>query len=206
MVVDAEPGSLIYAGLKRGVTREQFEAAIEAGQVEPLVHRFPARPGDCIMIEAGTVHAIGAGVLLAEIQQMSDATFRVYDWGRVGADGRPRELHIREALESTDFCPRPGKPIDSRQRIGWSTATSARGSRDALTLHSSAGRLTRPAVLGRTDRFTILMGMDGCARGPARRAGRRSSRLARLCCCRPRRVPAKSFPMAEAVVLTCVVP
>ncbi len=118
VVVGAEPGSLIYAGLKSGVTREQFGKAIEAGRVEPLLHRFPAQPGDCIMIEAGTVHAIGAGVLLAEIQQMSDATFRVYDWGRVGADGRPRELHIREALESIDFSRGPVNPMIPLRHIG----------------------------------------------------------------------------------------
>ena len=89
VIIDAEPGSLIYAGLKSGVTREQFREAVARGQVEPLLHRFEPKPGDCIMIEAGTVHAIGAGVLLAEIQQMSDATFRIDDWGRTGPDGKP---------------------------------------------------------------------------------------------------------------------
>src|SRR5271157_2726034 len=69
VIVDAERGRLSFGGLRQCVTREQFEAAIKDEQVEPLLHRFPARPGDCIMIEAGTVHAIGAGVLLAEIQQ-----------------------------------------------------------------------------------------------------------------------------------------
>src|SRR5207245_1454763 len=102
-IVHAEPGSVIYAGLKRGVTRAEFARAIESGEVEALLHRFPAKAGDGIFIPAGTVHAIGAGVVLAEVQQMSDATFRVHDWGRLGADGRPRALHIREALESTDF-------------------------------------------------------------------------------------------------------
>ena len=82
VILDAQPGSLIYAGLKRGVGRDEFRAAIEAGKVEPLLHRFEPRAGDSILIEAGTVHAIGAGVLLAEIQEMSDATFRIDDWGR----------------------------------------------------------------------------------------------------------------------------
>ncbi len=70
--------------LKQGVGRDEFADAIRAGRVEHLLHRFEPRPGDCILIEAGTVHAIGAGVLLAEIQEMSDATFRIYDWGRLG--------------------------------------------------------------------------------------------------------------------------
>ncbi len=81
VIVAADPGSVIYAGLNGGVDRDTFEKAIRAGTVEPLLHRFEPKPGDCIMIEAGTVHAIGAGVLLAEIQQMSDATFRIDDWG-----------------------------------------------------------------------------------------------------------------------------
>src|SRR5262249_19548356 len=90
VILEADPGSVIYAGLKGGVSRDEFAQAINKGEVEPLLHRVSARPGECILIEAGTVHAIGAGVLLAEIQQTSDATFRVYDWGRVGPNGKPR--------------------------------------------------------------------------------------------------------------------
>ena len=82
--------------------------------MEPLLHRVEPKPGDCILIESGTVHAIGAGVLLAEIQQTSDATFRVYDWGRVGPDGKPRTLHIEQALESIDFERGPVEPITPR--------------------------------------------------------------------------------------------
>lgn len=103
VVLHAEPGSRIYAGLKPGVTRQEFESAMKAHTVSELVHSFEPVSGDCIMIPAGTVHAIGAGIVLAEIQQMSDATFRVDDWGRVGPDGRPRQLHLAEALEATDF-------------------------------------------------------------------------------------------------------
>ena len=76
-----------------GVTRHDLAEAMRTGMVEPLLHRFEPRPGDCILIPAGTVHAIGAGVVLAEIQQMSDATFRIHDWGRKGVDGKPRTLH-----------------------------------------------------------------------------------------------------------------
>lgn len=103
VVLHAEPGSRIYAGLKPGVTRHDFESAMKTQTVAEFVHSFEPAPGDCIMIPAGTVHAIGAGIVLAEIQQMSDATFRVDDWGRVGPDGRPRQLHLAEALEATDF-------------------------------------------------------------------------------------------------------
>src|SRR5262249_41242721 len=90
VVLHAEPDSLIYAGLDHGITRTEFEAALKGGSVEPFLHRIKPRTGDCILIPAGTVHAIGAGVMLAEVQQMSDATFRVHDWGRLGADGKPR--------------------------------------------------------------------------------------------------------------------
>ncbi len=114
VIVAAEPGSVIYAGLEHGVGADEFRRAIEAGRVEPLLHRFEARPGDSVLIEAGTVHAIGAGVLLAEIQQMSDATFRVFDWNRVGPDGKPRQLHIEQAMESIDFRRGPVNPIIPR--------------------------------------------------------------------------------------------
>ncbi len=160
VILDAEPGSRIYAGLKSGVGPDEFRRAIRSGQVEPLLHRFEARPGDAILIEAGTVHAIGAGVLLAEIQQMSDATFRVFDWNRVGPDGKPRELHIDRAMESIDFGRGPVNPIPpvversdqdaTRERL----AQSRYFALERLTIH-------RSATVGRADRFTILMGLRG---------------------------------------------
>ena len=88
VILDAQPGALIYAGLKPGVSRDLFANAVRSDEVEHLLHRFEPKPGECVLIEAGTVHAIGAGVLLAEIQQMSDATFRIDDWGRTGPDGK----------------------------------------------------------------------------------------------------------------------
>jgi mannose-6-phosphate isomerase len=161
VVVDAEPGSLIYAGLKPGVTRSQFAEAIASGHVEPLLHRFPARPGDCILIPAGIVHAIGAGVLLAEIQQMSDATFRVFDWNRLGVDGKPRQLHVAEALESTDFEAGPVDPIQTR------IETIPGGTREQLSTSDFFAlerlRLNGPAVVGRIERFTIVMALGGKA-------------------------------------------
>ena len=75
------------------------------------MHRFAAQPGDCVMIPAGTVHALGEGLLVAEIQQASDTTFRLYDWNRVGADGNPRELHVEQGLAASDFNRGPVNPI-----------------------------------------------------------------------------------------------
>ncbi|MFM8735569.1 MAG: type I phosphomannose isomerase catalytic subunit [Pirellulales bacterium] len=100
-VIAAEPGSRIYAGLRAGVSRDDFAAALRAGRCGDVLHAFVPAPGDCVFIPAGTVHAIGAGVLVAEIQQSSDVTFRLHDWNRVGPDGRPRPLHVEQGLAAT---------------------------------------------------------------------------------------------------------
>ena len=102
-IAHAEPEAKIYAGLKPGVTREAFTAALADGSVADLVHVLHPRTGDCLFIPSGRVHAIGAGLLIYEIQQNSDTTYRVFDWNRPGLDGKPRALHIPESLASIDF-------------------------------------------------------------------------------------------------------
>lgn len=102
-IIDAEPGAVIYKGLKEGVSRQRFAQAIEAGNVAELLAEVPVKPGECHFLPAGTAHAIGAGLLIAEIQTPSDTTYRVFDWNRLGDDGRPRQLHVAEALESIHF-------------------------------------------------------------------------------------------------------
>ncbi|MEY3206201.1 MAG: putative mannose-6-phosphate isomerase GmuF [Planctomycetota bacterium] len=105
-VVDAAAGSRIYAGLRENVGRAELEAAIRAGRCAEVLHSFEPRVGDCVFIPAGTVHAIGAGLLVAEIQQASDVTYRLFDWNRTGPDGRPRPLHIEAGLDAvTRFGP-----------------------------------------------------------------------------------------------------
>jgi len=99
-IAAAAPGASLIVGLRRGVTRERFTQALDAGALETCVNRFPVAAGESILVRSGTVHAIDAGNLILEIQQNSDTTYRVYDWGRVGLDGKPRQLHRREALES----------------------------------------------------------------------------------------------------------
>jgi mannose-6-phosphate isomerase len=109
-IADTQPGAGLLVGLKKGVTRDQFEAALKADTLEPLVHRFPVAEGDSILVRSGQIHAIDAGNLILEIQQNSDTTYRVYDWGRVGLDGKPRQLHVKESLASIkwdDFEPTP---------------------------------------------------------------------------------------------------
>jgi len=110
-IIDAAPGCFLYIGTRPGVTREVFAEAIDEDRVEPLLRKVPVHPGDLIYLPAGTLHAIGEGVLLAEIQQASDTTYRVFDWGRMGLDGRPRPLHVKEALESIRFDVRVA-PLD----------------------------------------------------------------------------------------------
>ena len=110
-ILDAEPDAVLYLGLEPGLTAESLRAALAAGEVESLVRRIPVRRGDLFPVPPGTVHAIGAGVLLAEVQQPSDTTYRVYDWGRVGLDGRPRELHVEQALQSIHFDAEPRGPV-----------------------------------------------------------------------------------------------
>ncbi len=103
-IAHAEPGAKIYAGLKNGKTQADFEEALQDGTVADVVHVIPARTGDCLFIPSGRVHAIGAGLLIYEIQQNSDTTYRVFDWNRVGLDGKPRELHVRQSLQSIDYA------------------------------------------------------------------------------------------------------
>jgi len=99
-IAHADPGAAVYAGLRAGVTRESFERAIAAGTVDQCLDRLAVRGGDSLLIHSGTMHAIDAGNVILEIQQNSDTTYRVYDWGRLGLDGKPRTLHVRESLES----------------------------------------------------------------------------------------------------------
>lgn len=111
VIIDAQPGSRIYAGLKRGIDPFRLQRHLAAGTVEECLHSYPVHAGDCVFIPAGTVHAIGEGILLAEVQQSSDLTFRLHDWGRLGADGQPRPLHIEESLACIDFDRGPVDPV-----------------------------------------------------------------------------------------------
>jgi mannose-6-phosphate isomerase len=100
----AEPGAHIYAGLRTGVTRASFEAALAAGEdVSQMLHRIDVAAGDAIFIPAGRVHAIGGGCLIVEVQQNSDTTYRVFDFNRPGLDGKPRDLHVDASLASIDW-------------------------------------------------------------------------------------------------------
>ncbi len=101
--VATHPGAAIYAGLQPGITRETFRQALQEGTVPRLLHRLATNSGHYILIPSGRLHAIDAGNVIFEIQQNSDTTYRVFDWNRTGSDGRMRDLHIEESLQSIDF-------------------------------------------------------------------------------------------------------
>lgn len=102
-VIDNQPGSFLYVGFKDKVTREQYLEAVKNGNLPELLAKWVVKPGDAYFIPAGTIHAIGKGLLIAEIQQTSDVTYRVDDWGRVDDMGNPRELHTELAVDAIDF-------------------------------------------------------------------------------------------------------
>ena len=103
-LLDVEPGADLYAGLRRGATREALAASLREGGTAALLHVLRPQAGESIFLPSGRLHAIGAGLLILEIQQNSDTTYRVYDWDRVGLDGQPRQLHIEQAMASIDFA------------------------------------------------------------------------------------------------------
>ena len=113
VIVDCEPGAFLYFGVNRPVSKEEFRQRIEDNTVLEVLNKVEVHPGDVFFIQAGTIHAIGAGILICEIQQNSNCTYRVYDYDRRGADGRPRELHIEKAL---DVCRL--EPSDTASRLG----------------------------------------------------------------------------------------
>lgn len=102
-VLDAKPGAVIYTGFKRKVTKEEYLDHLAGKKLDELINTTPVSAGDVFFIPAGMVHAIGAGVLLAEIQQTSDVTYRIYDWDRFDASGKPREMHTALALDAINF-------------------------------------------------------------------------------------------------------
>ena len=157
-VFHADPGAKIYAGLKSGVDASELRTAIEGQRLEDVLHAFEPQVGDTVFIPAGTLHALGAGLMIAEIQQASNTTFRVYDWGRVDADGKSRMLHLDPAMEVIDFSAGPVHPVRSQvanlqhetlvesdffvlSRIRFLTEISLAGDNQFHLLHLTQGQL-----------------------------------------------------------------
>lgn len=104
-ILDAKPGAFLYLGFQHEISREEFKHRIEENTLTEVLNAVPVQKGQCFYIPAGTIHAIGKNIVIAEIQQSSNLTYRVYDYGRVGADGKPRQLHIEQALDVTKLTP-----------------------------------------------------------------------------------------------------
>ncbi len=102
-VARADPGAKLYAGLRIGTTRQEFVERVHDGSVAECFHQLPVRAGDALFVPSGRVHALGKGLVIFEIQQNSDTTYRVFDWHRIGPDGKPRELHVEQSLACIDF-------------------------------------------------------------------------------------------------------
>src|SRR5262249_15154685 len=125
-VLAAEPGSRIYAGLVPGTDEAKLRAAVQSGTVAKCLHHFEPRPGECIFLPAGAGPA-GGGVLMAEVQQTSDATFRLFDWNRRDSQGRARTLHIEEALACIDWDRGPVEPLKTSAFAGPPVGGGSRG-------------------------------------------------------------------------------
>lgn len=147
----AAEGASIYAGLKTGVTREAFESALRDGTVEETLHRAPSRTGESIFIPSGRLHAIGDGLVIVEVQQNSDTTYRVFDWNRKGLDGMPRELHLKESMDSIDFD-------DFEPPL---TPASAPLVADCPYFHVEKHVLEAPQLMGEPDDFSIITCLTG---------------------------------------------
>jgi mannose-6-phosphate isomerase len=157
IILEAEPDSMLYAGLKSGVDRTRLETAIRQGHCEDCLNSFQPQAGDCVFIPAGTVHALGAGLLIAEIQQSSDTTFRLFDWNRLGPDGKLRALHTEQGLNVTNFQRGPVGP--QQPQPTHRACTSRLIDCDKFILDRVS--IDSPCIIGGDDRFHILMVVEG---------------------------------------------
>ncbi len=163
-VIEARDGARITKGLRDGVDAPRFIRAAREGRAEECLHRFTPSPGDVVFLPGGTVHSIGAGVVLFEVQQNSDTTYRLHDWNRPGLDGRPRELHLEEALRATDFSGRGLDRVEPRLLADDGVHRRVeRVSCPAFVLeeHVVLGLCTYEKAPGHEDSFQVLFVLGG---------------------------------------------
>jgi mannose-6-phosphate isomerase len=157
VVLGVEPGSSIYAGLKRGFDRPALEREIARGTCHLCLNRFEPHVGDVVYLPAGAVHALGAGLLIAEIQQSSDTTFRLFDWNRLDSDGRPRQLHVQQGLDAIDWSLGPIECLDP-VATGWPHIEQLVAGEHFML---DRWRLNGPRTIATEDRFHLLSVLDG---------------------------------------------
>lgn len=157
VILEREPRSFLYAGLRQGTTREVLAGELERLTAELSCHRVEPGVGDCYFLPPGVVHAIGPGLLVAEIQQASDTTYRLYDYDRVGPDGKPRTLHIDQALECIDFS---YGPVHAQQpRPTGTPGVVCLVNCEKFVLNR--GKSRQPFSLGGDEQFHIVAVIDG---------------------------------------------
>jgi mannose-6-phosphate isomerase len=160
VILDAQEDSRIYSGLRAGVTERDFRRALDEGRVAETLHSFRPNPGDCVFLRAGTVHAIGQNVLLFEIQQTSDVTYRLYDWDRVDAKtGKPRELHLDEGLACTNFAAGPCDPVAPVVESRGGAPVERLATCEYFSLWRHRGR--SPFAVGAPEHCRIVVGVVG---------------------------------------------
>lgn len=161
-VVDCEPGAKLIYGFNRGLTKEEFRQRIENNTLEEVCNAVPVQKGDVFFIEAGTLHAIGAGILIAEVQQNSNTTYRVSDYGRLGADGKPRPLHVDKAVEVTKTVP-PCKPYGPVGRITPLAGGTVRPLASCPFFTTDLLQVETQMRVGCIDSFVSLLCLEGTA-------------------------------------------
>lgn len=160
-ILHVQPGSDLICGLDPGVDQRAFAESVKNGSVERHMDRYGVKPGDSVFLPAGVLHALGKGIILAEIQQNSDLTYRVYDWGRVEANGKSRELHVDRALKAIHFGrrhPGPHPPLVYEYESDYQAAFLAACRFFAAERIDLRGEYTRGT---RHESFHILMGLEG---------------------------------------------
>lgn len=149
--LEAGERASVFAGLRHGVTRRDFKEALDSGNLEKIIHRISVKSGESIFIPSGRLHAIGEDLVIVEVQQNSDTTYRVFDWNRPGPDGKPRELHREQALSSIKFD-------DFEPTV---TPASDPLVADCPFFHVSRKELSAPSDLALPDDFSIVTVLGG---------------------------------------------
>ncbi|MEM9378886.1 MAG: type I phosphomannose isomerase catalytic subunit [Planctomycetota bacterium] len=165
-LLDAEPGAEVYLGLAEGVDATRFARGAASQDVVDLLRRYPVHAGDGVDISPGIVHAIGAGIVIAEVQNNSDTTYRIYDWDRVGLSGEPRETHLDEALRAMEFQAPPTSPkrLDFEDLDGEGSVNRSATLRKGVRFEAEVLDVHEPLEMASPGLPTTLLVLSGCGR------------------------------------------